>query len=395
MRAISANFEFGRQVGASTQPNPPNKFGKRCPILETNIPLEPIDVKDELVNELHLMRNQVSCVPKIWSELAASCPEKRAVYDDHLCDSPTDLSFREMNRKIQRCAAAFRRLGVGKGDNVAIFAENSAKWLICDQGIQLAGGASVVRGAEAPIDELRYIYSNADSASVLVLQGPKLLKKLATDAVENGPGDGLGFENFATGHPKTIILLHREDAGEGELDRLSTKLGLHIFTVDELIDSNPPMRSFELPDLTRSDVATLVYTSGTTGRPKGVVLTHGNLLHQVRLRFHPNKKFEDTEPLPGDKMICLLPIWHITERTAELCAITRGCSLVYTNIKYLKNDLAKHKPECMVLVPRVLEKIHDGIQEKLTNKPPGVKRMVRFFTELARRSISTRRLPLV
>ena len=101
-------------------------------------------------------------------------------------------------------------------------------------------------------------------------------------------------------------------------------------------------------------------------RPKGVMLTHGNLLHQIQLRFAPSKKYDVSEPMPGDVMVrhapcCLvilsqieksyilrnvillqvtiLPVWHITERAAELCMFSRGCTLVYSNVKNLKSDL--------------------------------------------------------
>ena len=78
---------------------------------------------------------------------------------------------------LPKSAAAFASLGVGPGTNVALLGENSAQWLLVDHGIQLAGGASAVRGADAPLDELRYIYEHSDSAGIAVLQDPELLDK--------------------------------------------------------------------------------------------------------------------------------------------------------------------------------------------------------------------------
>jgi long-subunit acyl-CoA synthetase (AMP-forming) len=83
-----------------------------------------------------------------------------------------------------------------------------------------------------------------------------------------------------------------------------------------------------LPKLTRNDLATIVYTSGTTGRPKGVMLTHGNLLHQTSHRLAPSRPYEETEPLPGKTMVSLLPVWHITERSFEIFYETAGFHVI-------------------------------------------------------------------
>tara|TARA_B110000305_G_C18967118_1_gene415375 strand:- start:237 stop:539 length:303 start_codon:yes stop_codon:yes gene_type:complete len=85
-----------------------------------------------------------------------------------------------------------------------------------------------------------------------------------------------------------------------------------------------------LPDVVPSALATIVYTSGTTGSPKGVLLSHSNLLHQLHHRLDPSSKYDDSEPLPGETMLSLLPVWHITERTFELWQLARGCNIVYS-----------------------------------------------------------------
>jgi long-chain acyl-CoA synthetase len=76
-------------------------------------------------------------------------------------------------------------------------------------------------------------------------------------------------------------------------------------------------------------------------------------------------------------------VWHITERAAELCIFSRGCTLVYSNVKHLKNDLALHKPHWMMLVPRVLEKVALGVKDKFSKKNMIARAMIHFFTLVA------------
>eukprot|EP00546_Thalassionema_frauenfeldii_P022289 CAMPEP_0178906744 /NCGR_PEP_ID=MMETSP0786-20121207/6990_1 /TAXON_ID=186022 /ORGANISM="Thalassionema frauenfeldii, Strain CCMP 1798" /LENGTH=741 /DNA_ID=CAMNT_0020578475 /DNA_START=165 /DNA_END=2390 /DNA_ORIENTATION=- len=336
---------------------------------------------DPLINDLRRMRDTISSCPQLWSELAKLCGQRRAIFDEHLCDETIDATFAEMNDLVHRSASVFRSLGVNKNDNVAILGENSARWLMADHGIQLLGGATAVRGADAPCDELRYIYEHSDSVGVAVLQGPKLLKKLAKDAKQQGL-PGLGLKNDF-GSVKDIVLLHREKKTDIEIQEIAQSLGIQVQVFGDLLASAKAATTESLPVLDRSDLSTIVYTSGTTGRPKGVMLQHGNLLHQLGHRTSPSLPYEQGEPIPGEKMVSLLPVWHITERSFELWMAARGCSTVYSSIRTFKDDLAKHKPEWMVLVPRVLEKVALGVQAKFAKGSVVVQFLVKLFTTTA------------
>jgi len=349
----------------------------------TNLPINPLDhsTRDPLINALRKTRDIVSSCPGLWVELAKLCGDKRAVLDEHLCDQTVDLTFADMSKTIQASASAFLDLGVEKGVNVALFAENSAKWLIADHGIQLAGGASVVRGADAPPDELRYIYSHSDSKRIAVLQNVRLLQKLEADAEKQQGLKGLGLTNEAYGPVQTIILLHREKASDQDLATMERRLGVQIHVLSDLLERvTLPLPRNRLPKVGKEDLSTIVYTSGTTGRPKGVMLTHGNLLHQIGHRLSPTTQYDESEPLPGELTVSLLPVWHITERTFELWLFSRGCHVVYSTVRTFKNDLANHQPQWMVLVPRVLEKIALGVQAKFAAGSPTVKTLAKLFT---------------
>jgi long-chain acyl-CoA synthetase len=109
-------------------------------------------------------------------------------------------------------------------------------------------------------------------------------------------------------------------------------------------------------------------------------MSAGNLLHQIGHRLSPHTNYDESEPLPGELMLALLPVWHITERTFELWLISRGCCITYSGIRTFKEDLAKYKPQWLVLVPRVLEKIAMGIQDKFSSGSKLVKVLVKLFS---------------
>jgi long-chain acyl-CoA synthetase len=253
------------------------------------------------VDRLAAVRTAATSCPDLWLRLAQACPVKaRAIYDSHHCDTKIDQTFAQFATTIQKSAAAFAGLGIQKGDKVALFGENSAVWLMIDQGVQLAGGATAVRGADAPTDELYYIYQHSDSKQIAVFQGPKLLKRLMlTDSKTKSE---LSNEN---GPIKTVILMNREKQTNEAIQELAAACQVTVHVFSDLLEASQPITN--LPSLSKSDLSTIVYTSGTTGRPKGVMLTHGNLLHQTGHRLGPTQRYEDSDPLPGEKMLSLLP----------------------------------------------------------------------------------------
>jgi long-chain acyl-CoA synthetase len=385
MNEVDEEVLFGTQTLKNVNVSPNRKKSRTGNLLPaTNIPPNTLDHSptNPLINKLKTMRLTITSCPQIWSELAKYCPKERALYDDHLCDQKIDMTFAQASNTIKKSASLFQSLGVKKGMNVAILGENSAQWLLVDHGIQMAGGVSAVRGADAPTDELKYIYEHSDSAGIAVLQGVKLLNRLAKDAKKLGSEHPLGLYNDSHGAVRTVILMHKEKKSSEDIEALGKELGIKVLVFQDLLDAAEPISDDVVADLDigKIDLATIVYTSGTTGKPKGVMLTHGNLIHQTGHRLGPTKPWDESEPLPGELMLSLLPVWHITERTFELFMLTRGCSVVYTNIRYFKNDLAKHQPQWLVLVPRVLEKIAAGVQDKFAKGSAVVKALVKIFT---------------
>ncbi|MEL6166392.1 MAG: AMP-binding protein, partial [Cyanobacteria bacterium J06628_3] len=136
----------------------------------------------------------------------------------------------------------------------------------------------------------------------------------------------------------------------------------------------------------RDSLATLLYTSGTSGKPKGVMLSHANLLHQVQnLRAI-------VQPEPGDVVLSILPTWHVLERTGEYFLHSQGSTQVYTNLRSIKNDLKKYKPHYMIAVPRILESVYEGVQKQFREQPASKQSLINRFLGISGNYIQARRI---
>jgi long-chain acyl-CoA synthetase len=284
---------------------------------------------------------------RLWPVLAQRHGEAIALDDTH-ASPPIRLTYRALGEGIERAAAAFAALGVGPGEVVALFAENSPRWLLCDQGLMRAGAADAVRGSAAPVEELRYILDDCGAVG-LVVESAALFEALAPRPEQL---ERLRFVLCLEGAPAS-----RADGGasldwEGLLRRGESAAA-------------PPW-----PAGGEERLATLLYTSGTTGQPKGVPLTHANLLHQIR---HLGVA---VAPSPGDRVLSVLPIWHAYERTAEYFLLSCGCRQSYTSLRHLKADLRSVKPQYMISVPRLWEALLSGFEDALAAMPAARQRLL-------------------
>jgi long-chain acyl-CoA synthetase len=287
-------------------------------------------------------------VDQVWPWLKSHHGEVMAVDAPHAAH-PERLSYRQLAERIDQAAAAFRGLGINSGDVVGLFAENSPRWLVADQGLMRAGAIDAVRGAAAPVEELRYILE--DSAAVaLVVQTADLLQRLQLPQEQR---EQLRF-----------LLVLEGPAPQGAFD---FDAFLALADGQEAPDPITGRDSASAPDTT----ATILYTSGTTGRPKGVPLTHANLLHQMRSLACV------TRPEPGSPVLSVLPIWHSYERSAEYYFFSCACSQSYTTIKQLKKDLPRVKPVIMATVPRLWEAVQAGFEDAVKTFPASRQRLLR------------------
>ncbi|MGD1899758.1 MAG: AMP-dependent synthetase/ligase [Phormidesmis sp.] len=293
--------------------------------------------------------SNVSAIPEVWPVVAGKYGDRLALYDPHT-NPATKYTYRELAAAINQFAAGLQTLGVQPQDKIALFSENRPRWMVADQGIMTAGAIDAVRGANSDRAELLFILENSDSIG-LVVQDITVLNKIAGELA----GRGLRF-----------IILLTDEAPEIDADLG----GARLLNFSELMGLGGELKPVPQD---RNFTATLMYTSGTSGMPKGVMLSQANLLSQIA------GASSVVNVGPTKKVLSILHIWHCYERSFEYFTRSQGCSQIYTNIRSVKQDFKDHSPQYMVAVPRLWESIYEGVQKNFRDQPESKQKLVKFF----------------
>lgn len=296
-------------------------------------------------------------LPDIWKTATERHGDSIALSDPHRVPGK-EVTFRELEQAILDFGEGLRVFGVNQGQCVSLFSDNSYRWIIADQGIMSIGASDAVRGAKAPSTELLNIANHSES-SALILESEDLLVKLGPKLRESS--EVCSRVKFA------ILLWSGKSKGENNQSK-TLDLPFPVHTYEEVMAAGRTSRQALAAadgrghlnaNIRPDDIATIVYTSGTSGNPKGVMLTHANLMHQIR-------HFETIlKPSVGDTVLSLLPPWHMYERSGEYFVLSRGCKQIYSSVKTFKEDLSKFPPDYFLAVPLVFDILYNGVQKKL------------------------------
>ena len=248
-----------------------------------------------------------------------------------------ELNWNELRDTVHRIAGGLSKLGVGKGDTLAIMLNNRWEFIPCDlAGVSLGAVPFSIYQTSAP-EQIQYLLSDADSRVVIT-------EEAFLDRIEEARSELPALEH--------VIVVD----GEG---------GDH--TLEEVMEMDPgfdPADSVEA--LEPDDLLTLIYTSGTTGPPKGVQLTHRNLLFAVATA---DEMIEFPEE--GGKVISWLPAAHVAERNAHYyLPVARGLSVtICPDPRRIVEFLPKVRPTWFFAVPRIFEKLKSGLEAMVAGMP--------------------------
>ncbi len=310
-------------------------------------------------------------IPQLF---AATIRDNPSVVAQYIKDANGDFhprTYRELADEVRACAHGLSRLGIQRGDHVGLISENRAEWLVADLATLSLGAVDVPRGNDSVADEIAYILGFAECRLVVVEDRDQLdkiarkldeLPKIETIVVfdEAFTPDSLQPE-VAEGLSAIEILPFREVIALGHDD-------IHSGSTLDL--------DAEIAQGDEGDVATIIFTSGTTGTPKGVMLTHRNFVHQVR------SVPAVMEIRPGDIWLAVLPVWHSFERLAQYVAIGSTSGLAYSKPigQVMLADLSAVRPQWMASVPRIWEAIRAGIARNAQSQGAVKFALFRFFT---------------
>ncbi|MQA62002.1 MAG: AMP-binding protein [Actinophytocola sp.] len=253
-------------------------------------------------------------------------------------DTWLDVTAREFAAQVLDAAKGLLAAGIEQGDRVGLISKTRYEWTLLDFAIWAAGGVTVPVYETSSADQIHWILSNSAAKAVIVETAEH---RARVDEV----ADRLDLRH-----------IWQLDVSETEGAKAAIE-ALAALGADTSEDALHARRRSVQAD----DIATVVYTSGTTGRPKGVQLTHRNLLAEIRacVAAMPNMLRE------GNSMLVFLPLAHVLARAISLMAVYRRVTLGHTpDPKTLLDDLARFRPSAVVAVPRVFEKVYNGAKLK-------------------------------
>lgn len=308
-------------------------------------------------------------LPKLLKRIAEEHPDTASHYSKNKSGEFIPTLYKDYLQTALDFGAGLLSIGTKRGDHIGLICDNRQEWAISDMGLLSIGAIDVPRGCDATEHDLAYILSFAECRTVIAENQTQIKKIL----------------NLKGQIPllKTLIII--EPSAE-ETRQAAAESGITLYDYAALIDDGKKWRTehsgaveAELEKGKWDDTATIIFTSGTTGEPKGVILTHGNFITQL------DELPERIHIYTSEKAICVLPVWHAFERMCEYVILNAGAAVCYSKPigSILLADFVKLNPQVMPGVPRVFEAIYDGVMRTM-RKTGGITLVLfNFFVKIA------------
>jgi long-chain acyl-CoA synthetase len=312
---------------------------------------------------------ELSTLAQLPFHLMEHCP-KPALLSRCRADGSDDVSTRQFYERVRDLSLGLVDLGLAPGDRLALISESRPEWSIADLATLTAAAVTVPVYPTQSSSQMAYILNDC-GAKIAIASNDHQVAKL----------------RVARDELKTVRAILTID---GETPAVQDELP--VFSVADLsargrflLERNPGAEArYRERAMSRhpDDLATIVYTSGTTGEPKGVMLSHANILSNARA----------TEPIipmtPDDVVLSFLPLSHVFERLTMFRSLYNGATMVFAeSLASVPRDLARVRPTVMTGVPRFYEKFLAAILDGVAKMPPFRQKLFRWATDLGRVSV--------
>ncbi|MDD3423635.1 AMP-binding protein [Sphaerochaeta sp.] len=314
-------------------------------------------------------------IPQTFAQIVSKYPAYAVQMSKDKNGIFTSVSYSELSSEVNSLAASLAKRGVKRGDLIGLISDNRSEWLASDLAILTLGAADVPRGRDAMPYEISFIL-NITEARFCFVENAVQLRKIV-NLLDKLPAlkhlivmDQEFDQKMADDvtKPEDVeILLYRNLVKEGRA--LLNDRNIAKFIEDERQKG------------TEDETATIIFTSGTTGDPKGVILTHKNFAYQLEAVPKLIEKLA-----PGQRWLSVLPVWHSFERILQYMIISNASTIAYSKPlgSILLADLAVVNPHWMGSVPRIWEAVKAGVFASTKNKSPIAKGLFAFFIQVAR-----------
>ena len=310
----------------------------------TEAPAITVDSKVETSKRIPLHEGEPTTLVEVFEQVARAHPRPDTLNYKH-DGGWVSIPAAEMLQRVRSIAAGLYSLGVRRGDRVAILSESSPEWVLTDAGCLFATAIDVPIYPTLTAPQVRYILKDS-GARVLVIQNDEKFQHVREAIAEcNAIEHVVFFEKPASGEARGISFAELEARGR------------------TLEQTQPDLISDAAHQIKPADLATIIYTSGTTGEPKGVMLTHENLVSNL-IDSSSHLKFAK-----DDSTLSVLPLSHVLERMAMYMYLYHGMATYFgESLDTIGANLREVRPTIFVGVPRIFEKIFARVKEKTAEK---------------------------
>jgi long-chain acyl-CoA synthetase len=271
---------------------------------------------------------------EIWDFLMAN-HQKENFLNNKVNGEWVGISVKEAYDQIYNLASGLINLGLKKGDAVAIMSQNCYEWILTDYACQIAGLVTIPLFPTFSNEDLKFVINDSEVKAIFV--GNKGLLKKIFEIEKDVPNLRHFYTFLEVENAKNYSILVEDGRQNSQATEIEKRKA----------------------DITENDLLTILYTSGTTGIPKGVMISHANLSANV----YEARNFA---PFVTEwKAMCVLPLNHVYERMLVTLYLTQALQIYFVEAAEKVGDyLREVKPELVALVPRIIEKVYDRIMSK-------------------------------